>query len=159
MAALHVDKFGGHGGADGEIGVKGSLKHPESLVVDANFSRLVFNYANVQLENSGPIRFRSSRDNLEIESAAFRGTDTNIQVEGKVQFSGRRALSLRLNGALDLRLVSTWRRGWPPPARPRSMPCLKVRSTTRASPVTFTLPMPRRASPISPRDSAPSKGI
>jgi translocation and assembly module TamB len=107
MAALHVDKFGGHGGADGEIGVKGSLKHPESLVVDANFSRLVFNYANVQLENSGPIRFRSSRDNLEIESAAFRGTDTNIQVEGKVQFSGRRALSLRLNGALDLRLVST----------------------------------------------------
>jgi translocation and assembly module TamB len=107
MAALHVDKFGGHGGADGEIGVKGTLKHPESLVVDANFSRLVFNYANVQLENSGPIRFRSSRDNLEIESAAFRGTDTNIQVEGRVQFSGRRVLSLRLNGALDLRLVST----------------------------------------------------
>jgi translocation and assembly module TamB len=107
MAALHLDKFGGHGSADGEIGVKGSLQHPESLIVDANFSHLAFNYANVQLENSGPIRFRSSRDNLEIESATFRGTDTNIQVQGSVQFSGRRSLSLQLNGALDLRLVST----------------------------------------------------
>jgi len=107
MSALHLDKFGGHGSADGEIAVKGSLKHPESLVVSADFSHLAFNYANVQLENAGPIRFKSSRDNLEIESASFRGTDTNIQVDGSVQFSGRRALNLRLNGALDLRLVST----------------------------------------------------
>ncbi len=111
MTALHLGKFGGHGSAEGEIGVKGNLKHPESLVVDANFSHLVFTYANVQLENSGPIRFRSSRDNLEIESASFRGTDTNIQVQGSVQFSGRRALSLQLNGALDLRLVSTMAQG------------------------------------------------
>jgi translocation and assembly module TamB len=107
VSALHLDKFSGHGSADGEIAVNGSLKHPESLVVSADFSHLVFNYANLQLENAGPIRFRSSRDNLEIESAAFRGINTNIQVDGKVQFSGKRALSLRLNGALDLRVVST----------------------------------------------------
>jgi translocation and assembly module TamB len=106
VTALHVDKFEGHGSADGDLGVHGSLKHPESLVVDANFSHLVFNYASLQLENSEPIRFRSSRDNLEIESAAFRGPNTNMEVGGNVQFSGRRALSLRLNGALDLRLVS-----------------------------------------------------
>jgi translocation and assembly module TamB len=107
VSALHLDKFSGHGSADGEIAVNGSLKHPESLVVSADFSHLVFNYANLQLENAGPVRFRSSRDNLEIESAAFRGINTNIQVDGKVQFSGKRALSLRLNGALDLRVVST----------------------------------------------------
>lgn len=107
VTALHVDKFGGHGSADGEIAVKGSLRHPESLVVSADFSHLVFNYANVQFENAGPIRFRSSRDNLEIESASFRGSDTNIQIDGSVQFSGSRAVNLRLNGALDLRVVST----------------------------------------------------
>jgi len=106
MTALHVGKFEGHGSAEGEIGIQGSLKHPESLVVSANFTHLTFTYANLLLENSEPIRFRSSRDNLEIESAAFRGPNTNIQVAGSVQFSGRRALSLRLNGALDLRLVS-----------------------------------------------------
>jgi translocation and assembly module TamB len=107
VTALHVDKLGGHGSADGEIAVKGSLKHPESIVVSADFSHLIFNYASVQFENAGPVRFRSSRDNLEIESATFRGTDTNIQVDGSVQFSGRREVNLRLNGALDLRVVST----------------------------------------------------
>jgi translocation and assembly module TamB len=106
LAALHVNRFNGHSKADGEITVSGTLKHPESLVVDANFSRLVFEYANVQLENAGPVHFRSSRENLQIDSATFRGSDTNLQIDGNVQFSNRRTMSLRLNGALDLRLLA-----------------------------------------------------
>src|SRR4029077_6703543 len=57
------------------------------------------------LENVGPVHFRSTRDDLQIESATLRGTDTNIQVEGSVQFSGHRAVNLKLNGALNLRLL------------------------------------------------------
>jgi translocation and assembly module TamB len=53
------------------------------------------------------VRFRSSRDNLEIESAAFKGPNTNLQVSGKVQFTDRRVLDMRLNGAMDLRLLSS----------------------------------------------------
>jgi translocation and assembly module TamB len=107
LSALHLNRFNGHGNADGEIAVKGNLKQPETLVVDANFSRLTLTYANVQLENVGAVHFQSSRDNLEIQSAAFRGSDTNIQIDGKVQFSGRRTLGINLNGALDLRLLSS----------------------------------------------------
>ena len=107
MTALHLNQFNGHGKADGEIAVSGTLQHPESLVADAQFSRLVFTYANVQLENTGPVHFRSSRDNLQIASATFHGTDTNIQVEGNVEFSSKRTLDLRLNGALDLRLLAS----------------------------------------------------
>jgi translocation and assembly module TamB len=106
LAALHVNRFNGHSKADGEITVSGTLKHPESIVADANFSRLAFEYANVQLENTGPVHFRTSRENLQIESATFHGTDTNIQIDGNVQFSSRRTLNLRLNGALDLRLIA-----------------------------------------------------
>jgi translocation and assembly module TamB len=107
LSALHLDRFNGHGKAEGEIAVNGNLKHPESLVVDAKFSHLTFTYANVQLENVGPVHFRSSSESLEIESATFRGTDTDIQIGGKVQFTGKRTLSMRLNGALDLRLLSS----------------------------------------------------
>jgi translocation and assembly module TamB len=107
MTAMHLSRFNGHGKAEGEIAVKGNLKQPESLVVDANFSHLTFTYANVQLENVGPVRFRSSSESLEIESATFKGTDTNILVAGKVQFTGSRALDMRLDGALDLRLLSS----------------------------------------------------
>jgi translocation and assembly module TamB len=107
MTALHLNQFNGHGKADGEIAVSGTLKHPESLVADAQFSRLAFTYANVQLENTGPVHFRSSRDNLQVDSATFHGTDTNIKIDGNVEFSSRRTLDLRLNGALDLRLLSS----------------------------------------------------
>src|SRR2546423_260907 len=106
LTALHLQLLNAHGKADGEIAVNGGLKHPESIVVDARFSRLLFNYANVQLENAGPVHLRSSRDTLQIEPAEFRGPDTDIRIGGNVGFSDRRALSMRLNGGLNLRLLT-----------------------------------------------------
>jgi translocation and assembly module TamB len=106
LTALHMEHITGHGTADGEVAMQGNLKHPESLVVDARFTRLLMNYANVQLENSGPIHFRSSMDEINIDPATFRGTDTNLQIAGNVKFSGRRNVNLSLNGALDLRLLT-----------------------------------------------------
>jgi len=106
MTTLHLTQFNGHGVADGDITVSGELKHPENVVVDAKFSRLALNYANVQLENVGPIHLRSSKESLEIDQATFKGTDTDIAVAGAVRFAGRGTLGLRLNGALDLRLLT-----------------------------------------------------
>jgi translocation and assembly module TamB len=106
LSALHLGKFGGHADADGDITVNGPLKQPEAIVVDARFSRLEMNYASVRLENVGPIHLRSSKESLEIDPAILRGTDTNLQISGAVQFAGRRTVGLRLNGALDLRLIS-----------------------------------------------------
>ncbi len=106
LGALHLQALKGHGTADGEIGLSGSLKRPESVVLDARFSRLMFNYANVQLENVGPVHFRSSRDNLQIEPVEFRGPDTDIRIDGNVGFAERANVKLRLNGALDLRLLA-----------------------------------------------------
>jgi translocation and assembly module TamB len=106
LTALHMEHITGHGTADGEVSVEGNLKLPESLMVDAKFSRLLVNYANVQLENTGPVHFRSSKDEITIDSATFKGTDTNLEIAGNVKFSGRRNLNFNLNGALDLRLLS-----------------------------------------------------
>jgi translocation and assembly module TamB len=106
LGALHLQAFNGHGRADGEIGVSGSLKRPESILLDAKFSRLTFNYENVQLENAGPVQFRSSRDNLQIEPVEFRGRDTDIRVAGNIAFAERASMNLRLNGGLDLRLLA-----------------------------------------------------
>jgi translocation and assembly module TamB len=106
LTAMHLGKLDGHANADGDISVNGSLKQPESIVIDANLSRLALNYANVRLENTGPVHLRSSKDSLEIEPATLRGTDTNLQIEGSVRFTGKRTLGLRLNGAVDLRLIS-----------------------------------------------------
>lgn len=105
MSALHLQKFNGHGTADGDISMKGELQHPEGLTVDGNFTHLTLNYGGVQLENSGPIHLTSTQDSLKIESAALKGTDTNAELKGSIQFSGRRAVSMKLNGSVDLRLL------------------------------------------------------
>ena len=106
LAALHLKEFSGHANADGDISVNGSLKEAQNIVVEANFSRLAMNYANVRLENAGPVHFRSTKDSLEIDPVTLRGADTNLQISGSVQFAGRRTVGLRLNGAMDLRLIS-----------------------------------------------------
>jgi translocation and assembly module TamB len=106
MSALHLEKFNGHGKADGDISMKGELQHPESVIVDGNFTHLLLTYGGVQLENSEPIHLTSSRDSLKIVSAALKGTDTNAELTGSVQFTGRRTLSLKLNGSIDLRLLN-----------------------------------------------------
>ena len=105
ITALHLEKLNGHANADGDISVGGSLVRPESIVVDANFSRLTLNYENVRLDNAGPVHFRSSKETLEIETAALKGANTNFQIAGSVQFLGKRAVNLRLNGDLDLQLI------------------------------------------------------
>lgn len=106
MTALHLKEFNGHGVADGDITVAGELKHPDKIVMDATLSKLALNYANVQLGNSGPIHVRTSKEILEIDQATFKGTDTNLAIAGAVRFAGRGNLGLKLNGALDLRLLT-----------------------------------------------------
>jgi translocation and assembly module TamB len=106
ITALHLSKFSGHGTADGDISLKGELQHPETLVVDGNFSRLHLTYGGVQLENVEPIHITSTRDSLKILSAGLKGTDTNAELSGSVEFTGRRTLALKLNGSVDLRLLS-----------------------------------------------------
>jgi len=103
---LHLGHFSGHGNAEGEIALEGNLSHPGAIVMDANFSKMTFNYSNVQLDNSGPVHFRASTEEVNIDAVTFKGKDTNFKIEGNVRFTGRRNVGLKLNGALDLRLLS-----------------------------------------------------
>ena len=108
LSALHLDKFPGHGVADGDITFQGELRNLGTLTVDGNFSRLAVNYGGVLLENQGPIHLTSTRDSLKIISMSLKGTDTNAEMTGSVQFTGRRTVSLKLNGSVDLRLLSAY---------------------------------------------------
>ncbi|MBZ5700675.1 MAG: translocation/assembly module TamB domain-containing protein [Acidobacteriia bacterium] len=106
ITALHLPPLSGHGEVSGEFEVSGALRQPQSLAIEANLTRLVLNYANVRLENEGPVRFRYTREELRVSQATFRGPDTNLEIAGLVQFSGARRINLLLNGAWNLRLLS-----------------------------------------------------
>ncbi|MGA2482497.1 MAG: translocation/assembly module TamB domain-containing protein [Candidatus Acidiferrales bacterium] len=107
LAALHLNDLTGQSRVDGRFHLTGALRRPETIAVEADLSRLEFGYENVRLENVGPVRFRSSRDELRLEQARLRGADSNFEIAGSAHFTGSRAINLRLNGAVNLQLATT----------------------------------------------------
>jgi translocation and assembly module TamB len=104
-SALHLSRLSGHSLVDGHFAIAGFGARPETIAVEADLSHLTFEYENVKLENVGPVRLTYRRDEVRVEQASLRGTDTDFRVSGSARFTGDRALNLRLDGAVSLQLL------------------------------------------------------
>lgn len=104
-SALHLSRLNGHSLVDGHFAVAGFGARPETLAVEANLSRLTFDSQTVKLENSAPVRLTYRRDEVRVEQASLRGTDTDFNINGTARFTGDQALNLRVDGAVSLRLL------------------------------------------------------
>jgi translocation and assembly module TamB len=107
-SALHLSHLNGHSLVDGQFAIAGFAARPETIAVEANLSRLTFDYENVKLENAGPVRLTYREDEVRVEQASLRGTDTDFRVGGSARFAGDQALNLRFDGAASLRLLSSF---------------------------------------------------
>jgi translocation and assembly module TamB len=105
VAGLHLHQVTGHSSVDGQFTISGALRHPETIAVDADISRISFSYEFVQLTNDGDIRLTYRRDEVRVDQARLHGTDTDLQLSGAAQFTGERPLHFLLSGGVDLRLV------------------------------------------------------
>jgi translocation and assembly module TamB len=106
VSALHLSRLNGHSLVDGHFDVAGFGARPETLAVEANLSRLTFDFESVKLENVGPVRLTYRRDEVRVEQASLRGTDTDFHVSGSARFAGDQALNLRMDGAVSLQLLA-----------------------------------------------------
>jgi len=106
LSALHLSRLYGHSLVDGHFDVAGFGARPETLAVEANLSRLTFDFQTVKLENVGPVRLTYRRDEVRVEQASLRGTDTDFRVSGSARFAGDQALNLRMDGAVSLQLLA-----------------------------------------------------
>jgi len=105
-SALHLTGLTGHSLVDGHLAIAGFGARPETLAVEANLSRITLDYENVKLENVGPVRLTYRQDEVRIEQASLRGTDTDFRIIGSARFAGDRALNLRVDGAVSLQLLA-----------------------------------------------------
>ena len=104
-AGLHLKQLTGHGSADGSFTISGALRQPESIEVNADISRISFNYELVQLANNGNIRLTYRRNEVRIQQARLHGPETDFQISGSARFDRDRPLNFALGGAVNLRLV------------------------------------------------------
>jgi len=105
-SAMHLSRLNGHSMVDGHFAIAGFGARPETIAVEANLSRITFDFDKVKLENAGPIRLTYRQDEVRVQQASLRGTDTDFLVSGSARFAGDRALNLRLDGAVSLQLLS-----------------------------------------------------
>ncbi|MBZ5641698.1 MAG: translocation/assembly module TamB domain-containing protein [Acidobacteriia bacterium] len=106
MSAMHLSKLNGHSLVDGHFAIAGFGAKAETIAVEANLSRITFDFEKVKLENAGPVRLTYHQDEVRVEPASFKGTDTDFLLSGSARFSGDRALNLRLDGAVSLQLLA-----------------------------------------------------
>jgi translocation and assembly module TamB len=105
-SAMHLTGLTGHSLVDGHFAIAGFGARPETLAVEANLSHITLDYENVKLENVGPVRLTYRQDEVRIEQANLRGTDTDFHIAGSARFAGDRALNLRVDGAVSLQLLA-----------------------------------------------------
>ena len=106
VSAMHLSRLNGHSLVDGHFAIAGFGARPETIAVEANLSRITIDFENIKLENVGPVRLTYRQDEVRVEQASLRGTDTDFRVSGSARFAGDRALNLRLDGAVSLQLLA-----------------------------------------------------
>ncbi len=97
----------GHSRIAGTAEVRGPLRRPRSLSLEAVVEHLALDVENVQLGNRGPLRFAVVDQTLEVRRFHIVGASTNLSVSGKVELAGERRLALDAHGGLDLRLLQS----------------------------------------------------
>ncbi len=104
-SSIAPDALTGHSSVDGHLKLTGSLLRPDTITVETDFSRMVFDYEYVKLENNGPVRIAYRRNEVHVEQANLRGTGSDFKITGLARFAGDRNVSLNIVGTVNLQLL------------------------------------------------------
>jgi translocation and assembly module TamB len=97
----------GHSGLTGIVQVRGPLRKPRDLTVDANLDGFDVTVDEVALKNEGPIRLSMAQEMLRLEQFHIVGENTNFSAHGTASLSGGYDLDLAGEGHLNLQLIQT----------------------------------------------------
>jgi translocation and assembly module TamB len=106
IAGLHLKGLTGHSAVDGTFDISGPASNFAAVRLDANLSKVVFDYDVVKLENEGPLILEYRHNAVEIKQAYLRGVDTDFHFSGSARFDGKRPLNLAVVGKINLRFFS-----------------------------------------------------
>lgn len=104
-AGLHLSGVTGRSSMDGHLRLTGALLKPDSISVDAALTYLLMDFGFLKLENKGDVKMTYKRNEVHIEQANLRGTDTDFQISGFARFAGDKAISMNILGNVNLGLL------------------------------------------------------
>jgi translocation and assembly module TamB len=97
----------GHSKVVGDVHLVGPLRRPRELQLIASLDNLEANVEEMKLSSSGPVRFSVANQSLKIDQFHLVGEGTDLSATGSVQLNGERALDLRAQGGVNLKLIES----------------------------------------------------
>ena len=107
LRAYLPGKVTGHSSVSGKFVLRGPLKRPRDLAVEADVDQFAAEVQHIRLGNEGPLRFAISNQVATVQQMHIVGTDTDITGTGKVEFAGSGRLDLHANGHVNLAVLET----------------------------------------------------
>jgi translocation and assembly module TamB len=104
-AGLHLQHLTGHSSADGIFTISGAARDLDAIELNADITRISFDYELVQLANDQDIKVAYRRNEVRIGQAHIHGPDTDFRLEGSARFDRDRPLRFTLSGGVNLQLV------------------------------------------------------
>lgn len=108
IRARFAGRVTGHSAMAGEIKLEGPLRQPAQLQATGNLSGFFVDVEDLKLSNQGPIRFAVKDQTLALEQLHLVGDLTDFSAQGTAQLAGKRALDLRADGSVGLKLIETF---------------------------------------------------
>jgi len=107
LRAYLAGKVTGHSSLSGRFVLRGPLKRPRDIVVEADIDQFFADVQNIKLHNEGPLRFSVSRQVASIQQMHIVGADTDISGTGTVELTDLKRLDLHGNGHVNLAILQT----------------------------------------------------
>jgi translocation and assembly module TamB len=92
----------------GTVTLRGPLKTPHVLDVEANLDTFKFLLSPVALTNDGPLRFSVDNGVIKIDEFKIHGPDSNLTAHGEADLTGKRKLDMHVDGNINLQLAQSF---------------------------------------------------
>ncbi len=102
-------KVTGHSSLSGALVLRGPLKNPRAITVQADINQFSANVQNVTLQNDGPLRFSVGNGVATVQQAHIVGNGTDITGSGTVEFFGAQSMDLHAKGHANLAMLRSFK--------------------------------------------------
>lgn len=107
LRLAHVQAITGESSLAGTMTIAGPLRYPERMIGDARLEDLAVTVAGVRLSSPGGVHARLADAGLHLDPLHITGENTDLHVQGSLNFKDKRQLDLAASGAINLKLAET----------------------------------------------------
>lgn len=107
LSNAHVPGLTGQSALAGTITVQGPLAHPNLMRGDALLRELAGTVAGVHLTSQGSVHATLANSRVNLDPVHITGEDTDLHVQGSLDFNANRRLDFAASGSVNLKLAET----------------------------------------------------